>query len=338
MARRRRGILFALTLLVAAGGLIAGDASELDAQDGPLRLRFATLAPRDSPVGREFQALDRELRERSNDRVRIRLYAGGAAGDERTVVRKLRDGQLDGAMLTAVGLGAIAREVLILQAPGLITTYPELDRVRRRLRPELDAAFTREGFTMLGWGDAGRIRLFSTQTIERPADLRSARPWVWRDSATMGAFFRAAGASGVPLGVMEVLPALSTGMVDTVIASSVSAIAMQWHGRLRTMSRQASGVVVGGVVIKTSALAQIPEDLRTYLREQSVSNESEFRRAGRRLDARAARELSRRLTVVDLDGHRTAWQAVAERARQELVGRLYTQAQVDRVRAILEEP
>ena len=330
--------LVPLCLALAALAAVVPGAAPTRAQDAPVRIRFASLAPADSPIGREFRRLDRELRERTGGNVRIHLYAGGAAGDERTIVRKMRDGQLDGAALTAVGLGAIAREVRVLQAPGLITTYPELDRVRRRMQPHFDAAFAREGFTLLGWGDAGRIRLFSTRRIQRPGDLQSARPWVWRDSPTMGAFVTATGATGVTLGVPEVLPALSTGMVDTVISSSVSAIAMQWHARLRTMSEQASGVVVGGVVVKTSAIAAIPEDVRAWMQERSRQNESEFRRAGRRLDERATAALRERLEVVDLDGYRTAWQATATRARDSLVGRFYSEAEVARVQRILEAP
>ncbi|MCA9574997.1 MAG: TRAP transporter substrate-binding protein DctP [Myxococcales bacterium] len=305
---------------------------------GPVELRFATLAPVDSPLGRGFTDMDRDLSDRSSGAVRVRLFGGGAAGDERTIVRKLRDGQLDGAALTSVGLGAIAREVLVLQAPGLITSYEELDRVRGRLQAELARAFEREGFTILGWGDAGRIRLFSTRRIERPGDMRSMRPWVWRDSPTMGAFVSATGATGVSLSVNEVLPALSTGMVDTVITSSVSAIGMQWHGRLRTISQQASGVIVGGVVVRSDRLAQVPAAIRDHMLAQGRSQQSAFRRAGRRLDERASQTLFRRMEVVDMEPYRAAWDAVATRARDALVGRLYTRAQLDRVRSIVEAP
>src|SRR5690606_36508082 len=146
--------------------------------------------------------------------------------------------------------------------------YAELDRVRGQLQGELNRAFQREGFTILGWGDAGRIRLFSTRRIERPSDMRSGRPWVWRDSPTMEAFVNATGATGVPRSVNEVLPALSTGMVDTVVASSVTAVAMQWHGRLRFMSEQANGVIVGGIVVRSDRLALMPQALRDHMLAQ----------------------------------------------------------------------
>ncbi len=326
-------LLFLLSVLA-----LPCDVAPLSAQTAALELRFATLAPVDSPLGRGFTDLDRDLSDRSSGQVRVHLFGGGAAGDERTIVRKMRDGQLDGAALTSVGLGALAREVLVLQAPGLITTYAELDRVRGRMQGELDRAFEREGFTILGWGDAGRIRLFSARRIERPTDMRSARPWVWRDSPTMEAFVNATGATGVPLGANEVLPALSTGMVDTVVASSVTAVAMQWHGRLRFMSEQASGVIVGAIVVRSDRLALMPQALREHMLTQGRSQQSAFRRAGRRLDDRATQALRRRMTAVDMEPHRAEWDAVAVRANDALVNRLYSRAQYDRVRAILQAP
>ncbi len=329
----------ALSLLALSLLALPCDVAPLRAQaTAPLELRFATLAPADSPLGRGFADMDRDLSDRSSGQVRVRLFGGGAAGDERTIVRKLRDGQMDGAALTSVGLGTIAREVLVLQAPGLITSYAELDRVRGQLQGELNRAFQREGFTILGWGDAGRIRLFSTRRIERPSDMRAGRPWIWRDSPTMEAFVNATGATGVPLSVNEVLPALSTGMVDTVVASSVTAVAMQWHGRLRFMSEQANGVIVGAIVVRSDRLALVPQALREHMLAQGRSQQSTFRRAGRRLDDRATETLRRRLTVVDMEPYRAAWDATGTRANDALVGRLYSRAQVDRIRAIVQAP
>jgi hypothetical protein len=44
------------------------------------------------------------------------------------------------------------------------------------------------------------------------------------------------------------------------------------------------------------------------------------------------------MDVVDMEPYRASWDAVATQARDSLVGRLYTRAQLDRVRAIVEAP
>ena len=301
-------------------------------------LRIATLAPTSSPTGREYQNFRRELAKRINGQVSVRMYAGGIAGDERTVVRKIRAGQLDGALLTTAGLGAVVRQVLVLESPGLITSYVELDRVRERLRPELSRLFDEAGYQLIAWGDAGRVRLFSKHRIERPADLRGVRPWVWRDSATMKAFIEAAGANGVVLGIPEVYPGLQTNMIDTVISSSIGVVGFQWHAALKTMGKQASGVVVGAFIIKKDRLEALPEAAQRYIRETANATEAKFMRIGRKLDDDASRALAKRLKVVDMEPFRSAWEATARRARDSLTGRLYSKQLLERVQAIVEEP
>lgn len=319
--------------------LLTGDVMVRPASAGPaFKLRIATLAPERSPLGREYQKLNRGLKERTDGQVRVQLYSGGTAGDEKTVVRKMRVGQLDGALLTAVGLGALVRQVLVLQAPGLITSYGELDRVRETLEPELEALFDKAGYKLIAWGDTGRIRIFSKKRVLRPSDLQNVRPWVWRDSVTMKEFVRATGANGVALSVPEVYPGLQTDMIDTVISSSVAVIAFQWHSRLKTMSKQGNGVIVGAFVIRKDRLEALPQAGQDYILETARATESGFRRIGRKLDNDASVALAKRLEVVDLDDYQRAWDAAARRARESLAGRLYSKALLDRVQKIVETP
>src|SRR5258708_18069691 len=74
-------------------------------------LSMATLAPQGSPWMNVFDAANRELRRRTGGALSMRWYPGGVQGDEGEVVRKIRSGRLDGAAVTAVGLGQIHRPV-----------------------------------------------------------------------------------------------------------------------------------------------------------------------------------------------------------------------------------
>jgi hypothetical protein len=46
------------------------------------------------------------------------------------MIADLRQGQKHGAAMTAVGLGEIFKEILLLQLPGLFENWPALDAVR----------------------------------------------------------------------------------------------------------------------------------------------------------------------------------------------------------------
>ena len=63
----------------------------------------------------------------------------------------------------------------MLEAPGLIRSYPELDAVREDLAPQLEALFDKAGYKLVAWGDAGKTRIFSTSKIFGPSDLRKVR-------------------------------------------------------------------------------------------------------------------------------------------------------------------
>jgi TRAP-type C4-dicarboxylate transport system substrate-binding protein len=299
------------------------------------QLRIATLAPRQSDLGRAFQRLRKELKEVTNGQVNLKMYDGGVAGDEMTVVRKMRVGQLDGALLTSTGLGALVPQVLVLQAPGLITSYPALDDVREKLGPDLVALFDKAGYELISWGDSGQVRIFSKHKIQHPNDLKNVRPWVWRGSPTMKAFIEAAGANGVTMGLPEVFSALQTGMVDTVIASSIGVLAFQWHTKLATMTKPGGGIVVGAYVIKKDRLAALPKAAQDHIRQSAKDHAQEFRDGGRRVDEEASEALAARLKSVNIWRNKDAWEAVQRNARNSLAGRLYSKSLMVRVQEIV---
>ncbi|HEX4459907.1 MAG TPA: TRAP transporter substrate-binding protein DctP, partial [Polyangia bacterium] len=95
----------------------------------PVTLKIATLAPEGSSWMVQFHEWAKNVEEHTGGRVKVKFFSGGAAGDERDAVRKMRLGQLNGAAVTAIGLGLINSEVRVLELPMLINNYDELDYV-----------------------------------------------------------------------------------------------------------------------------------------------------------------------------------------------------------------
>lgn len=332
---KRRTLLMAA--LVLAVMVLPGTAPRsADAQE-TIELRIATLAPRGSAWMRVFEAWNNSLRQRTNNRLSLRFYPGGSQGDERDVIRKIRINQLDGAAVTSTGLGLVVRPVLVLQAPGVFQNYQQLDRARTAMNGEFSRSFEENGMKLLGWGDVGQGRLFSTEPIRSPADLRNRRPWVWRDDSMFGAFLNAAGAGnrGVRLGVPEVLPALSTGQVDTVVASATAASALQWHTRVRYVTQQANSILVGATILSKTRYDALPDDLRTALDETSAQAHTALVRRIRQDDDRYYTVLTTQhgLTPVDLTANQAEWTRVATEARNSLAGQIYPRELLDRVMA-----
>ncbi len=323
-------------VLLAAFAMISLDARQTTAQEVTTRtISLATLAPPGSTWMRVFDAWNRELRRRSGRTLQFRIYGGGVQGDEAEVIRKIRSGRLDAASVTAVGLGQIHRPALVFQMPGILSTYAQLDSARDALQTEMDAGFTAGGFHHLGWADVGQSRIFSTAATVTPASFRTRHPWVWRDDRVLPTFYETVQSNPVPLQVPEVLGAIQTGRVDTVITPPVPCLALQWCSHLTHMTDTPLTIVLGGTVIGHAQWESLTPEQRTMLSETATQFHQLARRNLRRDETQALASIAQRGMIVDAvsPAQRSEWIALAARVRTALVGQIADQALVDRVAA-----
>jgi TRAP-type C4-dicarboxylate transport system substrate-binding protein len=335
---KRREFLAAVPALAGPLALSSSYARASDAAEPVVNLRMATLAPNGSSWMKVFSAWKNTVDKRTEGRVRLTFYAGGTAGDERDVVRKMREGQLDGAALTTVGLGQIVRPVLVLQAPGACRSYAEVDAVRAQLATDFDNEFERAGYKLLGWGDAGLTRLFSNRPLLTPDDMKHTRMWSWRDDPNWQAVLAACNITGVPLGLPEVYPALRTNRINAFPGTAIAAVAFQWHTKATHVTQNANGVVIGAVVIDKKKFDAIPADLKAVLLETSEQANQLLARTIRRDDQAALDAIvARGVTLVDASAEHAAWEAVNLKARESLAGKLYPAEFLRRVESIALE-
>ncbi len=322
-----------VVLLAMGAFLLPGAVSvpEADAAS-PTILRFASLAPPGSAFMKVMKAWNRSLKEGTEGRVELRFYSGGSQGDERDFIRKVRAGQMDAAGVSTTGLGMVARPVLVLASPGLITEYEQLERARTRLNDRFAKLFDDNGFVLLNWGEAGKNRLFSMEPFEKPEDLKRLRPWAWKDDPVFAEFVNVIGANPVRLGAPEVYGGLQTRMLDTVPVCALAAVAMQWYTRLNYMAKQNFGIIIGGSVIKKEKFYAMTEHDQKVLLDTAERAARAGDRLARRDDQRAYDSLIKRgITLVDTSPHQAAWDAAAAQTRKNLTGRLYSKSLLEAV-------
>jgi TRAP-type C4-dicarboxylate transport system substrate-binding protein len=325
----------ALTVALAVAALcVPGSAQSPDESQAVTELRIATLAPSGSSWMRVFNAWNLTIQKETDKTLRLRFYAGGSQGDERDFVRKMRAGQMDGAALTTTGLGQMVRQVLVLSVPGVFSEYDELDRVRDALGERFRGMFDEEGYTLLGWGDVGKTRLFSMERVERPSDIKKLRPWAWKDDLIFTEFLKVVGANPVRLGVPEVYPALQTRMVDTLPASALAAVSLQWYTRLKFVSARNSGIIVGATILRKDKFEALSDDHKRVLIETSRRAHAALNTSIRRDDDRSYETvLKRGITAVDTSETQAEWEAVGAKVRERLTGRVYPKSLLDAVMA-----
>jgi TRAP-type C4-dicarboxylate transport system substrate-binding protein len=297
-------------------------------------IRYATIAPGGSAFGKILKAWGRSLSKETEGRVEFRYYSGGSQGDERDFIRKMRAGQMDAAGVTTIGLGIVVRPVLVLSAPGVIETYEQLERVREKMNERFVKMFDDAGFVLLAWSDAGKGRIMSTIPIVKPADLKTSRPWAWKDDPIFSEFLKVVGANAVRLGVPEVYAALQTKMVDVVPASPIAAVALQWFTKLKYMSKDSFGIINGASVVKKEKFERLSPGDQQILMETAQRAAAALDKVVRRDDAKAYDVLiDRGMKVVDTGPYRAEWDKAADETLNRLTGRIFSKSLLAEVRA-----
>ncbi len=232
-----------------------------------LVLKIGTLAPEGSTWVKTFRDINRELEQKTGGQVVIRIFPGGVLGDEEDMLRKIKVGQIQGGFMTGGGLGLIFKDIKILATPFLLGSYGEVDALMNKMGGFFEKGVWDNGFKIMGWGESGFIYLLSKHPIKNAADLRKGKVWIWEDTAMGRAVFKELGVNAIPLGIPDVLVSLQTGMIDTVYASPLAAISMQWFTRVSFMTDVPLSCSVGAVVLQKSAFEKIPASLRGVVEE-----------------------------------------------------------------------
>jgi TRAP-type C4-dicarboxylate transport system substrate-binding protein len=301
-------------------------------------VKLATLAPEGSTWMLVLNEYDAAVRRESGGRLELLAFAGGVAGAEPDVLRKIRFGQLDGAGLTGLGLGLIATEERALEGPFVFDDYAQVDAVHAAATPEIERELQRAGFLVLGWAEVGFVYLFTKTPVTSVADLQRLRLWAWEGDPVADATFDAWGVSPVRLPIADVFTALQTGGIDGVYAAPLGLIALQWHSHVRYMLEMPLGSASGALVIAERRYGRLAPQLQDTLLRNGRIYMAELRQRSRADNAAAIATLAERgITRIQVAAaERADFVAAAAVARQSLVPRIYSQQLLDTVEAAVQ--
>lgn len=239
----------AITGIVCSIVVLLLSISPAGSEEG-LVIKMATLAPDGSSWMKRFNTINDEVMEKTNGKVRFKVYAGGVLGDERDMMRKMQIGQIHGAAVTTSGLSALFREIDVVHIPFLFQNYGEVDYVLKKMGPYFTKGLEDKGYILLGWSEAGFLYLMSTTPISSVGDLKKAKVWIWHESPLAKAIFNEADVAAIPLAVPDVLVGLQTGLVEVVYAPPTGAISLQWFTRVKYMTDVPLAYIGGGLIVR----------------------------------------------------------------------------------------
>ena len=252
---RRSAVPAALCAAVLALAVAALVPAAARAQSQVVKL--ATLVPEGSVWDKSMRDMGAQWAASTQNRVSLRVYPGGVAGDEPDLVRKMRIGQLQAAAVTTGGLAEIDPSFNIFNIPMFFTSYPELYATLDKLTPVLKQRLEARGFVLLAWGHGGWVFFFTKQPVNSVEGLRKTKMFVWAGDDQMVALWKQFGFQPVPLAATDIMTGLQTGMIDAYATTPLLGLSLQWYRQTPNLVGMGLAPLVGGLVITKSAWAKI---------------------------------------------------------------------------------
>lgn len=326
--RRKLGIL----LLLASAALVS-----TASPGSAAALKLATLVPEGSVWDKALREMGDQWKRETEGRVQLRIYAGGVAGSESDILRKMRIGQLHAATLTVAGLEDIDPAFAALTMPLFYDSFEEYLYVLDGLAPRLEAKLEANGYVLLHWGHGGWVRFFSREPVRGIADLRKQKIFVTAGADKNFALWRDNGFQPVSLAPTDIMTGFQTGMIDIVATTPLAALSLQWFRQAPFMQETGLAPLSGATIVKRGEWNKISESDRKLLLADAAALEERQRNEIPDQEVTAIEEMRKRgLTVTPTDTS-PEWIQTATRFAESMRGSLVPREVYDAAKMLRDE-
>jgi TRAP-type C4-dicarboxylate transport system substrate-binding protein len=329
-----------IRISIAAVGVlltISAPVARAQAEAPRVVLKLGTAAPAGSSFHKILKNMGGEWAATAGG-AELRIYPGGIAGGEADMVRKMRIGQLDAALITANGLAEIDPAVKSLQSvPMLYQSLDEVDFIADKLGPRMSKRLREKGFVVLFWLDMGWVRFFSKQPIRRPDDLKVAKLFTWAGDTGTFDTYRSAGFHPVALETNDALPMLRTGMITALPAPPFVALINQAYTIAPNMLQLDWAPLVGALVVTEKAWNKLAPSAQAEMARIAFKSGTQMRtenRAESDASVEAMKKRGLKIYAPSADEIRE-WRRIAEKAYPQIRGSVVPADAFDDVQKLL---
>ncbi|MEH6449159.1 MAG: TRAP transporter substrate-binding protein DctP [Oleispira sp.] len=223
-------------------------------------LKIATVVPNGSSWMNEMKAAAKEVKKKTDGRVKIKFYPGGVMGSDKTVLRKMRSGQLHGGAISAGALAHIYNGVQLYSLPFTFNNLAEVRHVRKTFDPVIADGLADNGFQLLGLSEGGFAYLMSNKALTKATDIQGQKVWVPEGDLIGNEIFSVAGINPIASPISNVYTGLQTGLLDTVTINPSGAIALQWHTKIQHLADEPLLLIMGMLVVDQKTFSKIKAD------------------------------------------------------------------------------
>jgi TRAP-type transport system periplasmic protein len=280
-----------LSLLSAV--LVMGEPVEVGAQE-KIVMKVATVAPDGTPWEKQLRKFKKRIEQRTNGRVQVKMFMGGALGGEKALVRRTAQGSIQVFGGSTAALGSLVPELNVIEAPFLFDTVEQADaKLDGAAKATVEQLVSKRGFQFGFWAENGfRSWYTKDRPIRKPEDLKGLR---MRSQEAMVHLetYRSFGASPVPIDVTNVLTSLQTGVVDGFDNTPLFTFATSWYQAAKHLTLSQQAYQPGIVVYSKKWFDGLPKDIQKELTDVPQELVQEGRDAVRKMDPILIRNLER---------------------------------------------
>jgi len=281
-------------------------------------VKWATLAPEGTTWFKAMRQIGDKWSEISGGKVKVKIYAGGVVGNETSMVRKMRIGQLHGGQITNIGLVDFDPGPQALQAPMLVRTNAELDYVMAAMGPTFEERLLEKGLVVLNWGEAGWVHLFTNKPMTSPDQAGNFKIYAYDGDPEAVKLFEKFGFNPVVMTATDVMPSLQSGLINAFPNTRLGALSLQWFALSKNMLDVPWSPLMGATVISKDVWDQIPAEFHADFKKAATDIGNQVRGEIRRQDVKAVEVMKKfGLTVNSVDPvTRAKWEKLGEQAAE----------------------
>lgn len=175
---------------------------------------YAENQTEDYPTTQGAYYFARLVNERTEGRVRIRVYANAKLGDENSILEQIRFGGIDFARCSLSVMTAFSKMANVLMLPYLYSDAEHMWKVLEgEIGSEVAGTFVEAGVIPLSWYDAGVRNFYFTDPVSSLEEMRGLVVRV-QPAEMLEDMIECIGASALPLRYEDVYSAIQIGNAD----------------------------------------------------------------------------------------------------------------------------
>jgi TRAP-type C4-dicarboxylate transport system substrate-binding protein len=290
-------------MTAAAAALATGLALAGTAGAQQFTMKFGTATPKGDQ--NNWMALFKKgVEARAGDKIKIRLFPASQLGAIPRQIEGLQLGTVEGWIGPTSFLTGVESRYQVVDAPGLFDSWEHAQRTvtHPSFRDEFLNYGEKKGVIGIGIYTSNPMSVVSRkQPIRRVEDFKGQKIRVLGAQMEVQLMAKL-GAAGVPMPLVETLPALQRGAIDGVRSGIVIFVPFKYWTVSKTLTETGGAYIVPVTFISVRWWKSLPQELRTIMLEEA-----------RKLDnvaydyARKQHQLFRNIwkknggTVIDLD-------------------------------------